>query len=164
MRQSTLSLCIAAAVLTFSGTAAAQQATGNFNVTATVQAACQVLNANDLNFGPYDPLAGAALTASTTFEVRCTRNAGNFIALSGGANSLAADCLDRAMTGPVVGDTLTYGLFNGATAWGCDAANDVNYNASVNSPVTFTVNGSIPAGQFVAAGPYSDNITITVDF
>ncbi len=161
MRTTVLSLSIAAGLI-FAAPAAAQTATGSFNVTATVQAACQVLNTNDLNFGLYDPLAAGALTASTTFQVRCTRNAGNFIALSEGANGNPVGCLGRAMNGPGA-DDLAYDLLDGATAWGC-GANQVNYTAAVNSPVTFTVNGSIPAGQFVEAGAYSDTITITVDF
>lgn len=161
MRKLSLVLCTAAG-LALSAHSAAQPATGSFNVTATVQAACQVLNTNDLVFGGYDPLAGSDLAGSTTFEVRCTRSAGNFIALSEGANGLAAGCLGRAMDGPGA-DDLAYDLLNGATPWGC-GANQVAYTAAVNSPVTFTVNGSIPAGQFVEAGAYSDTITITVDF
>jgi spore coat protein U-like protein len=161
MRKLSLVMCTAAG-LALSAHSAAQTATGSFNVTATVQAACQVLNTNDLVFGGYDPLAATDLTGSTTFQVRCTRNAGNFIALSEGANGNATSCLGRAMNGPGA-DDLAYDLLNGATPWGC-GANQVSYTAAVNSPVTFTVNGSIPAGQFVQAGAYSDTITITVDF
>jgi len=161
MRKLSLVLCTAAG-LALSAHSAAQTATGSFNVTATVQATCQVLNTNDLDFGAYDPLAGTDLTGSTTFQVRCTRNAGNFIALSEGANGDATSCLGRAMNGPGA-DDLAYDLLNGATPWGCGAS-QVAYTAAVNSPVDFTVNGSIPAGQFVQAGAYSDTITITVDF
>lgn len=161
MRKLSLVLCTAAG-LALSAHSAAQTATGSFNVIATVQAACQVLNTNDLDFGTYDPLAATDLTGTTTFQVRCTRNAGNFIALSEGANGNATSCLGRAMNGPGA-DDLAYDLLNGATPWGCGAS-QVAYTAAVNSPVTFTVNGSIPAGQFVQAGGYSDTITITVDF
>lgn len=160
MRKSTLAVCIAA--MAMGGSAVAATATGGFDVTANVQATCQVLNENDLVFGAYDPLAAGNLTATTTFEVRCTMNAGNFVALNEGANGVAVDCLSRAMDGPGA-DTLNYDLLDGATAWGCGASAK-SYTAAVNSPVTLTVNGEIPAGQFVEAGAYSDTITITVDF
>lgn len=160
MRYAVLPLCLAA--LAAGASAQAATATGSFQVTATVQATCQVLNTNDLDFGAYDPLAAGNLTASTTFQVRCTRGAGNFIALSQGSNGNAADCLNRAMNGPGA-DTLSYDLLDGATPWGCGAAQKT-FSAANNAPATFTVNGSIPAGQFVQAGAYSDTITITVDF
>lgn len=161
MRLTTLAAAFAIAGL--SGNALAATATGSFNVNATVNAVCQVLNANDLAFGAYDPLAAGNKTASTTFEVRCTKNAGNFIALSQGANGNAVTCLGRQMNGPGT-DKLNYRLLNGAVDWGCDAAGRKAYTAAVNSPVVQTINGEIAAGQFVQAGAYTDAITITVDF
>lgn len=161
MRLTTLAVALTVAGL--SSNALAATATGSFNVNATVSAACQVLGTSDLNFGTYDPLAVANLTATTTFSVRCTKNAGNFIALSQGANGSATDCLSRQMNGPVLADKLAYRLLNGAADWGCGAAQKA-YTALVNSPVVQTVNGEIAAGQFVAAGAYTDAITITVDF
>lgn len=162
MRLTTLAAALTLAGL--SSNALAATATGSFNVNATVQAACQVLSPTDLSFGIYDPLAVANLTATTTFQVRCTKNAGNFIALSQGANGNAVTCLGRQMNGPVAADKLNYRLLDGAADWGCDVASRKTYNAAVNSPVTLTVNGEIAAGQFVAAGAYTDAITITVDF
>ena len=62
---------LAVAALAASSVAGAGTATGTFTVTATIASACLV-TANTLNFGPYSPTSGTALTGTTNIFVNCT--------------------------------------------------------------------------------------------
>jgi spore coat protein U domain-containing protein, fimbrial subunit CupE1/2/3/6 len=166
------SLALAAGML-LAGNAFAAQTTGSFNVTASVANSCKVTSTSDIAFGAYDPAVAnfsTALDATGSVSVRCTRGTAADVALNEGANkagtSSCASPLRRMTDGGT--ERLGYGIYKDSAhtqAWGCDAANDEPFTfAASNVPTTKTTYGTIPAGQDVAAGSYSDTVTVTVTF
>lgn len=133
-----------------------------FNVTATVQASCGV-TAADLDFGAYMPGSDAA--NDTTIDVTCTNGTAYTIALDGG--SVAHDVSARQMSDGN-SHTLAYGLYTTAgftTAWGDGTGATTTVSGTGDgSAQPATVFGQLPAGQYVPAAPYADQITVTVTY
>ena len=143
---------------------AVQTATAQFNVTATVLDNCAVA-ASDLAFGNYSASSATPVTATTTLSVTCTANLAYTIALDGGTTASAVTA--RAM-GDGASHTLNYGLYTSSgysTIWG-DGTGGTSTVAGTGSGAaqSVTVYGRIPAAQFVAAGSYSDLVTVTVNY
>jgi len=162
MRKSLIAALLAG--LAAAAPALAGTATGQFDVTATVLDNCAV-TASDLNFGNYAPSSGTAVTASTTLQVVCTPSLAYTIALDGGTTTGAVAA--RAMSDGGAGQ-LAYGLYTSSaysTIWG-DGTGATQRVAGTGSGAAqpHTVYGRIPASQFVAAGSYSDRITVTVSY
>ncbi|MCF4165008.1 spore coat protein U domain-containing protein [Zavarzinia compransoris] len=157
--------------LLFSGAAGALAAdynAGSFEVTATVSDSCAV-TLNDLDFGAYD--AGSNKTGSTTLEITCTTGTAYQVGADKGANG--ADTSNREMkltTGTdLLGYTLTIGTNGGShlgSNWGDDTAggSDTIDGTGTGAAVTVTIDGDIPASQYVTAGSYSDTVNVTVAY
>jgi spore coat protein U-like protein len=110
-----------------------------------------------MGFGNY---TGVVATASSTLTVQCTNSTPYTVALNAGTSS-GSTVTGRKMTG-AVGVFLNYGLFS-------DATYQTNFVATGNitgngSGQPITVYGSVPAGQYVAPGAYTDTITATVTY
>jgi spore coat protein U-like protein len=152
-----LSSCPAAAF-------AASQITTTFQVKATVLASCQV-SAADLDFGNYAPTTGADTAADTTIDVTCTDGTAYTVALDGG--SVMHDVSARAMSDGNSHD-LSYGLYTTAgftTGWGDGTASTATVGGTGNGAAqALTVYGRLPAGQYVPAASYTDQITVTVTY
>jgi spore coat protein U domain-containing protein, fimbrial subunit CupE1/2/3/6 len=143
--------------------AAAAEATDSFQVSATVDAVCQV-SASDLDFGTYDPTAGSPHTSTTTIEVTCTPDAAYDVGLDAGLGA-GATVANRIMTKTT--DELTYSLFRESThtdVWGETIDTDTVPGIGDGSAQSLTVYGQIPAGQFVPTGTYTDTIGVTVTY
>ena len=142
----------------------AASVSSQFNVTATVLKNCAVA-ASDLAFGNYTAGSGSPVTASTTVSVTCTTALAYTIALDGGQTT--SDVNARAMTDGAA-HNLSYGLYttNGyATVWGDGSAGTSTVAGTGNGAAqAVTVYGRIPASQFVAAGSYTDRVTVTVNY
>ncbi len=142
----------------------ASTATTTFPVTATVLGVCSV-SASSLDFGNYDPTSVTDLDASTTLDVLCTIGTSFTVGLSAGTAS-GATVTTRAMTNG--GDTLDYALYQDAgrtTNWGNTPGADTPASAIAGLTATsYTVYGRVAQGQNVAAGSYSDTITVTVNY
>jgi spore coat protein U-like protein len=135
-----------------------------FNVTATVLKNCAV-SASDLAFGDYNASSGSPVTASTTLSVTCTAALAYTVALDGGQTTSAVSA--RAMTDGA-SHNLSYGLYTTSgygTVWG-DGSAGTSTVAGTGSGAAqpITVYGRIPASQFVAAGSYTDRVTVTVNY
>ena len=142
----------------------AASVSAQFNVTATVLKNCAV-SASDLAFGNYTAGSGSPVTASTTVSVTCTAALAYTIALDGGQTT--SDVTARAMTDGL-SHNLGYGLYTTnayGTVWG-DGSAGTSAVAGTGSGAAqaLTVYGRIPASQFVAAGNYSDRVTVTVNY
>jgi len=159
------SILLAAAMLAvLAAPCRAGSASDQFNVTATVLDNCAV-SAGDLAFGNYSASSGTATTASSAIQVTCTAALAYTIALDGGAT--ASDVAARAMSDGA-SHTLNYGLYTSSgysTVWG-DGTGGTSTVAGTGSgsAQSVTVYGRIPAAQFVAAGSYSDLVTVTVNY
>jgi spore coat protein U-like protein len=155
----------ASALLSLAAPAAqAASITTTFQVTATVLASCGV-TATDLNFGNYTPGAGSDVTANTTLNVTCTNGTDYTIALDGG--SIAHDPSARAMSAGG-SDMLNYGLYADAsftTVWGDGGGATATVSGTGNGAAQpTTIYGRIPAGQYVPATTYTDQITVEVTY
>lgn len=142
----------------------AASVSAQFNVTATVLKNCAV-SASDLAFGNYTAGSGSPVTATTTVSVTCTQALAYTVALDGGQTS--SDVTARAMTDGAT-HNLTYGLYTTnaySTVWGDGSAGTATVAGTGNGAAqALTVYGRIPASQFVAAGSYTDRVTVTVNY
>lgn len=147
--------------------------TGNFDVTATVAASCNVVSTTDIAFGTYDPADvnfSTPLDGTGSITIRCVRGVVANVALDqglfAGAGSTCVAPLRRMSDGGT--ERLSYDIYQNAartTVWGCDATNDQTFTAaSPSTPTVLTTYGRVPAGQDVAVGSYEDTVTVTVTF
>jgi spore coat protein U-like protein len=143
------------------GPVTAATATGNFAVSATVQATCAVA-ASSLAFGAY---TGTTLTATTVVSVTCTNTTPYNVALNAGTGT-GATVTSRKMTGPGA-VLINYGLYRDAAwtlNWGVTAGTDTVAGTGNGSAQALTVYGQMLAAQLVTPGAYSDTITATINY
>jgi spore coat protein U domain-containing protein, fimbrial subunit CupE1/2/3/6 len=122
-----------------------------------------IIDPGALAFGPYDPLGANAVAprdAQGTIRIACTRDTSYAVGLGAGLSGAGAT---RQMANG--GERLTYELYTTAArtvVW--NTTSTVTGTAPSTSPITLGVYGRIPAGQAVAAGPYSDSVQSTINF
>jgi spore coat protein U-like protein len=126
------------------------------------------VSATALSFGNYIP-TGAG-TANTSVKISCGLLGLDLlpdftVSLSAGnATTPAGRYLGMS------GSHLGYNIFADpgfATVWGDGSSGSITqtFNSVLSlGNITFTGYGRIPAGQYVAAGPYTDVITVTVSY
>lgn len=142
----------------------AQVATTNFNVQITIQAACQINSAGNLDFGTSGVIA-APIDATSNIVVQCTASTPFSLGLSAGAGT-GATVANRLMTSPA-GGTISYSLYTTAahtTVWGNTVGTDRQTGTGTGAPQTFTVYGRVPAQTTPAVGVYTDTVTATLNY
>ncbi len=152
---------VSATLLATSGAALAASTGTVFNVTAQVQTSCQV-SASDLAFGTYDPGSATDATGTSTISVKCSLLTPYTLGLSYGAN--ASGNVRQMANGT---ERLSYQLYQDAAGLNIfGLVSDLLGASGVGTGLTVptTVYGKIPAGQNVAPGSYSDQITVTLDY
>jgi len=127
----------------------------SFGVTATA-----------LDFGVYDPEAGAPSTSTATVSIQC--GVGILpefsVALSTGGGSYAQRVMAKGT------ERLTYNLYADSahmTVWGDGTGGTVVQSLSgiiTLGSTRYSVYGLIDPGQYPAPGAYNDTITVTVNF
>jgi len=179
-------LAAAAALLVVADARAGTAGPVSFTAQASVVANCTVSVSGVLDFLTYDPVGANASTAQpgsgASLSIQCTRGSHPMVGMDNGANLGNANNPvpgKRAMvTGAAAANqVLAYdllqptGLGGAATAsaslWFAAAGTMFDAGVWTVSPSTAqTVNifGSIPAGQDVVAGAYSDTVNATVNF
>ena len=151
-------LLLAAAAAGMLGAAAhATTATGNFTAKIVIQDACEVTDTNDLDFGTAGTLT-TAVTASTTFKVKCTNTTGYSIGL-GGANDSGGN--KRMTNGSEYVTYQTYSDSSHTTVW--DNTTTVSGTGN-GSDQTYTVYGKVPSQTAPSPDTYTDTVTITVTY
>ncbi|WP_372987119.1 spore coat U domain-containing protein [Marinobacter sp.] len=130
---------------------------------------CEV-DAIGVDFGSYDPLNASDTESTGNVAVTCKVSLAGLIVTyqielsTGGSGTY----FPREMTSGT--SKLDYQLYTGAgriTVWGdgTGASDTQNFSALVQIGThteNFPVYGSMPSGQMVSAGSYSDTITVTV--
>jgi spore coat protein U-like protein len=143
---------VLAAIVCFSGRADA----ANCSVSTTPVA-----------FGSYDVFTPTATSSVGSVAINCN---GNVLLIGvaideGRAGTFSPRRLYRTPT-----EWLTYNLYRDAglaTVWGDGTGGTglyIGFRPSNNQTYNVPVYGSIPAGQDVRAGTYSDNLSVTVNF
>lgn len=146
------------------GTAWATDATTTMGVSATVLNACLV-SATNMAFGTYDPTSSVPTDATSSISVTCTPGTLFNVGLNAGTTGGATVTTRQMLKGA---SPLSYSLYSNAgrsTNWGNTSGTDtVAQTATGILPMSFTVYGRIPAQQSVAAGNYTDTVTVTVSY
>lgn len=163
-------------LLAFAGVASAGSATANLNVSASVAPNCTIAT-TPVAFGAYDPVvthAGAALDATGTVEVACTKGATATITLGLGSNSTGTT---RRMSDGGT-EFLSYELYKqpgttpgaacnytGAAVWGTTGTDAFTTTAAPTKGTRiYNVCGRVAGGQDVPSGSYTDTVQATVNF
>jgi spore coat protein U-like protein len=103
---------------------------------------------------------GSSVTGSIT--VICSSGLAYHVGLSAGYGSGATTTTRVMNSGQML---LNYKLFKDtarAINWGNSSPSDTLNGTGTNSAQTLTVYATVPAGQYVAPGAYTDTITVTV--
>lgn len=163
MLRSFLPIFLAAALAPCAAYAAGSD-TDSFEVSATVLASCDV-DASDLTFGNYDPVAASNLDAETTLSVTCTNGTPYYVGMSLG-NGSGASMATRRMTKSGGSQTLNYVLYQDtqrSVLWGNTGVDRLSGtgNGSAN---TLHLYARVPMQQTAPAGAYTDTITVTVSW
>ncbi|HWZ74121.1 MAG TPA: spore coat U domain-containing protein [Casimicrobiaceae bacterium] len=148
--------------------------TGNLGAGASVAANCSIATAA-VAFGPYDPVvanAAAALTATGSITVACSKGSAPTITLDLGANAVGAvrkmaNGAERLVYELYMPPNTTPGAACGAltTIWGTTGANIFTPTSPASKAArTYNVCGSIAANQDVGVGAYSDTVVASVNF
>jgi spore coat protein U-like protein len=126
---------------------------------------CTFVSVSGVNFGSYDVFNAIPTKATGSITYQCKKAGGPqlmMMDLSRGAGTFTNRTL---LSG---GNILNYNLYPDAAnsqAWG-DGNGTYHYviDPTDAAVVTLTVYGTIPAGQDVGVGGYSDTITVTMNF
>lgn len=144
----------------------------SFQVTATVVNDC-VVSSTNIAFPNYDPTSATTVTAQGAVTAKCTKGDSISVALNQGLNPATGSTAAVPARQMALGTTnfLPYHIYiaaTGTTEWGTGTVGTnepaAQVSASVNTPLTFTTYGSLPAGTDVPAGGYSDTVIATVSF
>lgn len=128
-----------------------------------------MVSAPSLSFGTYDGLSSAPATTSGNAVVSCDQSPPPTVSLEIGPSAVSGGFFPRRMRQDGGTDTLAYNFYadpGGASVWGDGTGGSVTQSQRVqkSKPWSVTIYGRIAPGQDVAAGTYSDTLTITVNF
>jgi len=173
------SLTAFAASLAFTFATDVDGTTAVLSVSASVNANCTI-SATGLAFGRYEALlanATAPLNAAGALSIACTRGSAPKITMdlgqysNGGRRYMApgaspgSDALYYELYQPPDSTPGTPCSFPGTTPWGMTSAQTfVPSPPSGRTARTYSVCGTIPAGQFAPVGSYADTVVATVNF
>lgn len=170
MKKLAIALATASALVA-SGVSVAATSTGTIVVTANVVSSC-VVTAVPLAFGIYDGTATTDTTASTPVTLICAGTSSATLSLNDGDNYATT----RRMKNALGTQFLSYGLFKPTSAtplaacayttpWGAVATGTELPVVGLGlTAAVFNVCGSIPKGQNVPFGLYTDNVIVTATF
>jgi spore coat protein U-like protein len=158
-------LLLTAAIGLVSVGAFAGNTSGNLSVTANVSSSCVINTTSAMAFGSYNPAGGTATTGAGTFTLQCTNGASPTVLMSQGANPGTGSTDTTPVRQMANGSfMLTYQLYS-------DSARSLVWNnvTGVSEPSngtlqTVNIYGSIPAGQNVGAGSYTDTVVVNVNY
>lgn len=138
--------------------------TTSFTVQITIQAACQINSASNINFGTNGVLS-ANVDATSQIVVQCTSGTPFSLGLNAGVGT-GATVDTRLMTGPSSA-TISYGLFrdSGHTqVWGNTVGTDRLTGTGTGTAQSFTVYGRVPSQTTPGVGTYTDTVTATLTY
>jgi spore coat protein U-like protein len=160
MRKPLRTVLLLATAVVAAAPARAATTTGNLSVTVEVVATCKV-GAASLGFGTYGVGQTGDLRAQGSIAYEGCGTGQLKVHLDGGTSrNTAARTLVNA-----AGNKLAYQLYRDSArskVWGT-GSNALTFTPSSASG-TLVVYGTIPGGQSVPVGTYSDTVLVTIDF
>lgn len=141
----------------------ASNSTFPFTATADVQPQCRLTTATDLDFGSVPGLLTTNRDQLSTISTTCTYRTAWQIGLDNGQHAVGST---RRMTG-VGSYAVNYELYRESTRsqrWGNTLYTDTFSGTGSGTVQSVPVYGRVPPQAAVAAGNYSDIITVTVTF
>ncbi|MDD3450099.1 MAG: spore coat U domain-containing protein [Gammaproteobacteria bacterium] len=162
-RRTLLAAALIAGTLPLPATAAT--VTDTFDVTITIQDACEITTpATDMAFGTAGPLT-SVVTATSSIYVTCTESLAYNIGLDAGANpGTGGDTTTRQMVNGA--NNVSYDLLQsaGGAHWGDTIGTDTQAGTGTGAEETYTVYGTVPIQATPPALTYSDTVTVTVTY
>ena len=141
----------------------ATTATSTFSATITIQASCQVVSSNSLNFGTQGVLS-ANTDTTATFTVQCTNTTPYNVGLNAGTTT-GGTTTTRLMANGA--NTVAYKMFSDSartTNWGNTVGTDTVAGSGNGAQQTLTIYGRVPAQTTPAPATYNDTVTVTVTY
>ena len=135
----------------------------NFTVQIVIQADCQIVTANMLDFGTTGALT-ADVDAQTSVQVQCTNSTPYNVGLNAGSTAGGTIATRKMESG---GATVDYRMYSNAgrtTNWGDTVGADAVPGTGNGSPQTLTIYGRVPVQTTPAPSTYTDQVTITVTY
>jgi spore coat protein U-like protein len=163
-------LTIAIALFSADSALAGSEST-DMQVSAEVVSNCTI-SSTDMNFGAYDPIGANAeepLNATGEVTIQCTLGSEVAVTLDSGQHAgMSGEGRGGAAIRKLASEesTMQYELYGDAAhrdAWGASAVSNF-FMVGTGYAQTMTVHGTIPAGQNLEVGSYSDVVTATVEF
>jgi spore coat protein U-like protein len=143
--------------------------TATLNVSATITANCTI-DTTPLAFGAYDPIVAhtaTALDGTGTVTTTCTDGSAVHITLGQGTYPAGGSTDTVPLRQMASGDNrLAYFLYSNdqrTQVWGNDTESDVA-DTGTGLESVLTIYGSVPSGQNLPAGTYTDTVVATVTF
>jgi len=128
-------------------------------------AQCSVTNSS-LGFGRYDSFSPVPTDATATIQVLCDQVV-PFVVKLGPGNNSGGNFMTRQLRSGEARTPLFYNIFLDAgfsVVWGDGVGSTAPYFGNGQTRDSVVVYGRIPPMQPVAAGVYSDSVTITVEW
>lgn len=168
--------------LACSSTAMAAETSSSFGATSSVVASCQIEKYSDVDLGTYNPLSPNEVFGEGKFGVKCTKGTTVRLLVDQGVNALAGSTCaapqrsmasegnnrlaysmllwwdEAAISENAVCDMGTVGELSGFLGSDGEVWNGSSYTH------TFMLYTTVPAGQNVSTGAYSDTVTVSVVF
>jgi spore coat protein U-like protein len=143
----------------------ASTATGQMNVTLTLQAECRLTSVSNLAFGTSGVIQ-SAISGTSVIGVQCTNTTPFDVGISAGTGS-GATVTTRKMTAGAAGATVNYQLFRDSAhtqVWGDTVSSNTASGTGNGNIQTLTVHGVVPAQTTPAAGNYTDTVQVTITY
>jgi spore coat protein U-like protein len=137
--------------------------TSTFTASITIQASCQVVSSNTLNFGTQGVLV-ANNDTTATFTVQCTNTTPYNVGLNAGTTA-GGTVTTRLMANGA--NTVSYKMYSDSgrtTNWGNTVGTDTVAGTGNGATQTLTIYGRVPAQTTPAPATYTDTVTVTVTY
>lgn len=167
MRQRAIAALFCAAAISFPAfTQASGSATGNLNVSTTVNQNCAA-SSPTLDFGAYNPIttnAVANLDSSTSITVTCAFDDNVRLGFDLGTNAISGHCGPSPQRCMANGNSyLNYNIYASSS----DRSSDAPWTSPVTETIsggssTISIYGRVPGGQDATVGTYTDSVVATV--
>lgn len=132
--------------------------------TAAAAPSCSASVMTGLSFGAYDVFSAAPLTTTARIRLNCPKGQAPQITIGTGNNSTTFRARRLSGGTGAATDFLEYNVYQDAAMtviWG-DGTDGSSSFVSASGNAQLLLYGRIPAGQDVAAGTYTDTLTVTV--